>query len=131
MPTPNRKTMRTGANLRPIDLAATARGAAPQVMLTTLEQASEQRRALYHTQRWLRRRLAFLRDHPLCVECERRGLVVAAVVVDHRDGHRHTQWRDRFWDEARWQALCIDCHNVKSAKEQSDYRAGLVSDDEG
>lgn len=103
---------------RAIDLAATARGAARR---PDDEIANAERVRLYHTAKWQRRRLAFLQSNPLCVECTRAGLVVAAVAVDHRDGHRHTSWRARFWDEARWQPLCIDCHNRKSASELAEW----------
>ena len=85
------KTMKLGATARQIDLGKGS--GKPAMMATQLEQASEQRRSLYHTQRWLRMRRQFLMDHPLCCECEREGLVVAAVVVDHRDGHQHRNWR--------------------------------------
>jgi hypothetical protein len=120
------KSMRMSASVRSIDLAAPARGAA---QLPDQEAANAERVRLYHTARWQRARLRFLADHPLCVDCERRGFVVAAAAVDHRDGHRHSRWRSKFWDEAAWQALCIDCHNVKSAKEQAEYRNGVENDD--
>jgi hypothetical protein len=112
------KSLRMGANVRALDLAATARGAA---RLPDDEIANAERVKLYHTARWQRARLRFLADHPLCVDCEERGFVVAAVVVDHRDGHRHANWRTRFWDEERWQSLCIDCHNRKSATELAEW----------
>jgi 5-methylcytosine-specific restriction endonuclease McrA len=128
MPTPSRKTLRMAASLRAIDLAATARGAA---RLPDQELANAERVRLYHTARWQRARLRFLQDHPLCAECERHGLVVAAVAVDHRDGHRHTRWREKFWDEEKWQGMCTDCHAVKSAKEQAEYRMGASQDAEG
>ena len=116
------RTLRLGVtSVRAIDLAATARGAARP---PDDEIANAERVRLYHTAKWQRARMRFLRTHPLCVDCERRGFVVAAVAVDHRDGHRHVSWRARFWDEARWQALCLDCHAVKSAKEQAEYKNG-------
>jgi 5-methylcytosine-specific restriction enzyme A len=117
------KQMKMGSTARQIDLGAG--NGKPQMMATQLEQASNERRSLYHTQRWLRCRLQFLIDHPLCCECEREGLVVAAVVVDHREGHQHRNWRDRFWDQSRWDGLCIDHHNRKSAAELAEWtRAG-------
>ena len=82
---------------------------------------SKERASLYHSGRWQRARLRFLRLHPLCVECTAAGLVVAASAVDHREGHRTGQWRERFWDEAAWQALCLNCHNVKSARELAEW----------
>jgi hypothetical protein len=117
------KQMKTGATTRQIDLGKGS--GKPAVMATTLELVSAERRSLYHSQRWLRCRLRFLSEHPLCCECEREGLVVAAVVVDHRDGHQHRNWRERFWDERSWQSLCLDHHNRKSAAELAEWtRAG-------
>jgi 5-methylcytosine-specific restriction endonuclease McrA len=105
---------------RPIDLANTGPPAASE-----LEQANAERTRLYHTQRWLRARGRFLSEHPLCAECERAGRIVAATVVDHRDGHRRADWRERFWDESTWQPLCRDCHNAKSGVELAEWtRAG-------
>ena len=71
------KTMKTGSTARQIDLGKG--NGKPAMMATQLEQASAERRSLYHTQRWLRVRRQFLMDHPLCIECEREGLVVAAA----------------------------------------------------
>ena len=113
------KTMKLGATARQIDLAAK-----PAMMATQLKRAGAERRSLYHTQRWLRCRHQFLMDHPLCCECEREGLVVAASVVDHRLGHQHRNWRERFWDRAGWQSLCLDCHAKKSAAELAAWNLG-------
>jgi hypothetical protein len=117
------KTMKTGSSARMIDLGKG--NGRPAMMASQLEQASEQRRLLYHTQKWLRCRRQFLMDHPLCRECERAGLIVAAVVVDHTNGHQRADWRERFWDQGRWQSLCNACHLKKSARELADWnRAG-------
>ena len=64
--------------------------------------------------RWQRERLAFLADHPLCVECEKRGIAMAATVVDHVVPHRGNQ--RLFWDQGNWQSLCDHDHAVKTAK---------------
>lgn len=69
--------------------------------------------ALYRSSRWRNARLRFLRSHPLCVECQRHGIVTAASVVDHRDPHHGDP--AVFWDESRWQALCASCHGRKTA----------------
>jgi 5-methylcytosine-specific restriction protein A len=65
--------------------------------------------------RWQRARRAYLQTNPLCVACRAEGRVAAATVVDHIVPHRGDQ--DLFWDETNWQALCIEHHNVKSARE--------------
>ncbi|HBP4947635.1 HNH endonuclease [Pseudomonas aeruginosa] len=66
--------------------------------------------------RWQQAREQYLRDHPLCVYCERKGLVTAANTVDHIVAHRGDQ--DLFWDQDNWQPLCGPCHSsVKQAEE--------------
>ncbi|HOO52277.1 MAG TPA: HNH endonuclease signature motif containing protein, partial [Alphaproteobacteria bacterium] len=50
----------------------------------------------------------------LCVECERKGHVIPATVVDHIIPHRGDE--TLFWDESNWQALCKKCHDRKTGK---------------
>lgn len=68
----------------------------------------------YQSQPWRALRAAFLREHPLCEACAAKGLVVAARVVDHvraiKDGGAR-------FDPHNLQALCVSCHNRKTAKE--------------
>ena len=71
--------------------------------------------------RWQRVRAAFLREHPLCVEHERKGEYVAATDVDHRVPHRGDQ--DLFWSAENWQSLCHACHAAKTAREVNERRA--------
>jgi 5-methylcytosine-specific restriction protein A len=59
--------------------------------------------------RWQRYRAAFLREHPLCVMCEKQGKVTAATVVDHRIPHKGDQ--TLFWDLSNHQALCKPHHD--------------------
>jgi 5-methylcytosine-specific restriction protein A len=87
-----------------------------------MEAGNRERVALYHSARWRRRRRAFLAAHPLCVQCEHAGVIRAATVVDHVDGHNTRGWRENFWREDRWQPLCADCHAVKSARELHEWR---------
>jgi 5-methylcytosine-specific restriction protein A len=65
--------------------------------------------------------MRYIQAHPLCVECHRAGLIVAASVVDHCDGHQHADWVGRFWNEDRWQSLCLACHAKKSASELAEW----------
>lgn len=63
--------------------------------------------------RWRRLRLAFLRAHPLCVQCAAQGIITAAQEVDHvtplRDGGTN-EW-------ANLQPLCKSCHSHKTMTE--------------
>lgn len=62
---------------------------------------------------WQKIRLMQLRQHPLCVECARQGLTVAATEVDHirplAQGGTHA------FDNL--QSLCKPCHSRKTARE--------------
>ena len=73
----------------------------------------------YKTARWRRLRADWLRTSPLCVWCERRGLVTEANVVDHiqrvRDG-------GDFW-AGPFQSLCTHHHAMKSGREAHDNTA--------
>lgn len=69
--------------------------------------------------RWHKRSRAFLQEHPLCVQCKARGEVAAASVVDHVIPHKGNV--DRFWDWDNLQALCVRCHNAKSARERGQW----------
>ncbi len=64
---------------------------------------------------WQKARRLFLLDHPLCVRCAERRLIVAASIVDHIVPHRGD--RLVFWDRDNWQALCKRCHDKKTMGE--------------
>ncbi|MGJ0506169.1 MAG: HNH endonuclease [Methylocystis sp.] len=59
--------------------------------------------------KWRAARAAFLRDHPICVECGAQ-----ATVVDHHIAHKGNQ--ELFWRRSNWQPLCKPCHDRKTAK---------------
>ncbi len=71
-------------------------------------------RGFYQSAAWRAVRAAFLRAHPLCVGCETHGRVVAAFVADHvqpvKEGGARFEW-------SNLQALCVSCHNAKTAGE--------------
>lgn len=59
---------------------------------------------------WTRVRNAFLADHPLCWECERRGRVTLATVVHHLqpvETHPHLRLHP-----GNLRALCRECHEA-------------------
>ena len=73
----------------------------------------------YQSAQWRAVRAAFLRQHPVCGACEQHGRVVTAVVADHvtplKDGGAR-------FDTANLQALCVSCHNRKTARETAGRR---------
>jgi len=69
---------------------------------------------MYNSTRWRKARIRYLREHPLCVECEKQGRLVPAKVVDHVTDHKGDY--DLFWDVGNWQGMCIKHHNSKTAR---------------
>lgn len=63
--------------------------------------------------------MRYLREHPLCVMCEREGFLKAATEVDHITPHRGNQ--ELFWDESNWQGLCRKHHSEKTAREDGGF----------
>jgi 5-methylcytosine-specific restriction enzyme A len=66
-----------------------------------------------YDRRWTAIRNVHLADHPLCVKCEARGLVVEATVVDHITPHCGNE--ELLHDTNNLQSLCKSCHGRKSA----------------
>jgi 5-methylcytosine-specific restriction protein A len=84
---------------------------------------------LYDSQAWRDARDGFLTEHPLCADCENRGLVVSAEVVDHVIPHKGDH--GLFWDRSNWRSLCITCHNRKTALYDSGFGRVARSDRHG
>lgn len=76
-------------------------------------------RTFYQSAAWRAVRAAFLREHPLCCQCEAKGRLVAARVVDHvqpiKEGGARFDW-------VNLQSLCTSCHNAKTARETAQRR---------
>lgn len=84
-----------------------------------------------YTSAWVKARRYYLQAHPLCVYCQREGIIQAATVVDHIKPHRLKDAIDSgnvtsikmaqelFWDSKHnWQSLCATHHNrTKQAEE--------------
>ena len=77
------------------------------------------RKQLYGSARWDEERKAFLQINPFCVHCLDEGRRRHATVVDHIAGH-DGDWGAKFWDQDNWQALCRNCHAVKTGSEVAD-----------
>ena len=73
--------------------------------------------------RWQRARLAYLQQHPLCVQCQNAGRITPADVVDHIIPHRGD--KELFWDSSNWQPLCKKCHDTKTREENKDPIHGI------
>ena len=72
-----------------------------------------------YTARWRRAREWFLKQNPLCVECQKRGKLTPATVVDHIIPHKGDM--ESFWNVNNWQALCKPCHDRKTAREDGGF----------
>jgi 5-methylcytosine-specific restriction protein A len=79
--------------------------------------ASNRARGLWtkdgYGRRWKRLRLAFLRQHPLCM-CD-EGCNQPATEVDHKIPHRGDE--ALMWDWDNLQSLTKECHSRKTARE--------------
>jgi len=69
--------------------------------------------------RWDRAAKAYRNANPLCVMCERNGIVTPTQCVDHIVPHCGDQ--DLFWDVANWMSLCHACHSRKTATEDGGF----------
>jgi 5-methylcytosine-specific restriction enzyme A len=68
-----------------------------------------ERNKFYHTTAWRKLRATFIKQHPLCVECDGIG-----QVVDHIESIK-SGGDPLAWDNL--QTMCHRCHNIKSGKE--------------
>jgi 5-methylcytosine-specific restriction endonuclease McrA len=55
-------------------------------------------------------------QHPLCAFCVAKGLVTAAVVVDHIEAHDGDY--EKFWDSENWQSLCKRHHDSTKQRQE-------------
>jgi hypothetical protein len=72
---------------------------------------------------WRRKRAAILtRDQYLCQPCRRAGLLVPATEVDHRIPVAF----DGTDDDSNLQAICGECHDIKTRAEANSARATMT-----
>ena len=74
------------------------------------------RSRMYKTKNWQKMRKVCLNRKPLCVTCEKSGIVRAAREVDHIIPHRGDE--KLFSDLDNLQGLCKSCHSKKTREEQ-------------
>lgn len=75
----------------------------------------------YADRRWRAARAIFLKQHPLCAECQDEGRIEAATVVDHVIPHKGD--RRLFWDRTNWAACCKTHHDRKTATQDGGFGA--------
>jgi len=74
--------------------------------------------------RWQKAREAYLKNNPLCVQCERDGRVNdRELEIDHIVPINIAP--DRQYDLNNWQVLCKSCHSKKTAQDKVKYRLGM------
>lgn len=66
----------------------------------------------YNTTAWRKLRLAKLESQPLCEPCERRGIIVPAVAVDHVTSI--ASGGDPFPPLSGLMSMCLSCHSIKT-----------------
>jgi 5-methylcytosine-specific restriction protein A len=71
-----------------------------------------------YTYRWRKARLAWLKAHPLCVECGG-----PATEVDHIRPHNGDI--RLFWNIKNWQSMCRSCHSRKTMTELNHARSQI------
>jgi 5-methylcytosine-specific restriction protein A len=73
--------------------------------------------------RWRAYRRWYLKRHPLCVDCQARGVLRAAAHIDHIKPVSGPN-DPGFWNEANHQALCHSCHSRKTVIEDGGFGRG-------
>jgi 5-methylcytosine-specific restriction protein A len=85
-----------------------------------VDRKGEPGRQVYKTAKWLRLRKRALDAHPLCVQCDARGVLTLGTVVDHIQPHQGDE--QLAYDQSNLQVLCTRCHGEKSAYEMNTKR---------
>lgn len=78
-----------------------------------------------YTRRWEKARLAFLREHPLCLGCDAIGQVKAAEIVDHVEPHKGDMIK--FWNMEMWQSVCRWHHEAIKKQLEMLYERGSLT----
>lgn len=71
----------------------------------------------YGSKLWHILRNDFIKEHPLCEECYKKGIIKQAEHVHHvipfLNGQSEAEQWDLFSDENNLMSLCLDCHHEK------------------
>ncbi|HBL77732.1 MAG: hypothetical protein A2W90_02505 [Bacteroidetes bacterium GWF2_42_66] len=75
----------------------------------------------YNTPQWKDLRNAHIKANPFCVECEKRGRIVQAEVVDHIKPV--DDYPELFLDSSNLQSLCNFDHRLKTLRDKKEKAA--------
>jgi 5-methylcytosine-specific restriction protein A len=84
------------------------------------------RNVFYNSRAWRSLRDWYLRQNPLCVECQRRGFLVPAVHLNHVVPLALAP--ERALDPTNIEGLCKSCHAGKTREEQTGRKSRHWSD---
>lgn len=101
-------------------------GSLREVTVDSRSDEAKQYRHLYG-RRWRNYRDGYLRQHPLCVMCQREGRITPATVVDHITDHKGDL--DLFWATSNHQPLCKSHHDRDKQVETHKGFSVRVGDD--
>lgn len=68
----------------------------------------------YSSARWVKYRRWYLSEHPLCVDCQARGITQAAEHVHHIKPRK--PFPELAFEETNCKALCVPCHNAQEER---------------
>lgn len=74
-------------------------------------------RKLYKSSAWLKGRLVFLAQNPLCKRCFDAKRTTPATVVHHVKPHKGDL--TLFFDWRNWEPICAPCHDIDAQGEEA------------
>lgn len=83
------------------------------------EQARAPSVSEYKTNRWKRYSAWFRMTHPLCVDCERKGVLSAAEVVGHIKPAKF--FPELFWEPTNHKPQCTKCNREQEVSDAKRY----------
>jgi 5-methylcytosine-specific restriction enzyme A len=86
------------------------------------DQGEAELRRFYRRALWLKFRAWFIRHHPLCVDCEAKGILTPTTDVDHDPPLRQQLAMGMSGlDEAHCRGRCHPCHSRKTSSEDGGF----------
>lgn len=83
----------------------------------TNKKDNENNKFVYNTPTWRTLRLNYLMENPLCVRCEKNGLIVSAVEVHHitpiSSGKDILNKKTLGFNWNNLKSLCKECHKIE------------------